>query len=65
MDSGTTPVRPLSDSIAPFTEPLEAAVVTVAHSAVDGMPKRCSLPSRLKPWIPAARIAGEPLDSAA
>ena len=40
-------------------------MVTATQSALEGIPKRCSLPSMLKPWIPAARIAGVPCDSAA
>ena len=55
---GTSPPMPVSDSIAPLTAPHEATVVTTAHSAVEATPKRCSLPSMLKPWTPAASIAG-------
>ena len=40
---------PDSDSMAPLTEPLDATVVETAHSAVEAIPKRCSLPSRLSP----------------
>ena len=54
----------MSDSIAPLTAPHEAAVVTTAHSAVEAMPKRCSLPSMLKPWMPAASMAGVETSSA-
>ncbi len=55
---GTAPASPLSDSMAAFTAPQEAAVVTAANSALEPMPKRCSLPSRLSPVRPAACIAG-------
>ena len=50
--------------MAPLTAPHEAAVVTTTHSAVEAMPKRCSLPSMLKPATPAASIAGVELFSA-
>ena len=55
---GTAPPRPLSDSIAALTAPQDAAVVTATNSALEPMPKRCSLPSRLSPVSPAACIAG-------
>ena len=61
---GIAPPSAVSDSIAPLTEPFEAAVVTVAQIDVDGIPKRCSLPSMLKPSIPAACMAGVRCDSA-
>ena len=40
---------PVSDSIAALTAPHEATVVMAANSAVEAMPKRCSLPSMLTP----------------
>ena len=55
---GTAPPRPLSDSMAAFTAPQDAAVVTATNRALEPMPKRCSLPSRLSPVSPAACIAG-------
>jgi hypothetical protein len=61
---GTRPPMPVSDSIAPLTAPHEATVVTTVHRAVDATPKRCSLPSMLKPWMPAASMAGVPWFSA-
>ena len=64
---------PVYESRAELTEPFEAAVVTVAQSALLAMPKRCSLPSRLPPVVPSAEAsatsadfwAGEPFCSAA
>ena len=50
--------------MAPLTAPHEAAVVTTTQSAVDATPKRCSLPSMLKPATPAASMAGVVLFSA-
>ena len=55
---GTAPPSPLSDCIAAFTAPHDAAVVTATNRAEEPMPKRCSLPSRLSPASPAACIAG-------
>ena len=55
---GTRPPMPVSDSMAPLTAPHEATVVITVNSAVEARPKRCSLPSMLKPWMPAASIAG-------
>ncbi len=63
---GTMPPIPVRDSIAPFTAPHEAAVVTTTQSAVEATPKRCSLPSMLKPATFAASIAGvEPFSASA
>ncbi len=62
---GTAPPSPLSDSIAAFTAPQEAAVVTAANSEEDAMPKRWSLPSMFGPETPAACIAGVEWTSAA
>ena len=39
----------VKESCIAFTEPLDAAVVAVAHSAELAMPKRTSLPSMLPP----------------
>ena len=39
-----------------LTEPLEAAVVAVAHSAELAMPKRTSLPSMLPPGWSALAV---------
>ena len=39
----------MSDSIAAFTAPHDATVVTTANSAEDPIPKRVSLPSRFGP----------------
>ena len=57
--------------MAELTDPLEASVVAVAHSAESAIPKRCSLPSRLPPVVPswasvlsAGVRAGEPCRSA-
>ena len=55
----------MSDSIAAFTAPQEAAVVTAANSDEEAMPKRCSLPSMFGPETPAACIAGVAWTSAA
>jgi hypothetical protein len=49
--------------MAALTAPHEAAVVTAAKSALEPMPKRISLPSRLSPVRPAACIAGVGPDS--
>ena len=62
---GIAPPRPLKDSIAAFTAPHDAAVVTAAKSEVEAMPKRCSLPSMLPPGDARRRcIAGVGCDSA-
>ena len=46
---GTSPPSGVNESCIALTEPLEAAVVAVAHSAELAMPKRTSLPSMLPP----------------
>ncbi len=46
---GTSPPSGVNESCIEFTEPFDAAVVAVAHSAELAMPKRASLPSMLPP----------------
>ena len=46
---GTMPPSGVYESCMELTEPLDAAVVAVAHSAEFAMPKRASLPSMLPP----------------
>jgi hypothetical protein len=43
-----------------LTEPFEAPVVAVAHSADWAIPLRCSLPSRLPPVVPSAAATSIP-----
>jgi hypothetical protein len=70
---GTSPPSGVKLSCMALTEPLEAAVVAVAHSALLVMPKRTSLPSMLPPeqtsetaWsTPSAVSAGLPACSKA
>ena len=59
------PPKPVNDSIAPLTAPLEPVVVAAAYRAVPATPKRCSLPSRFTPCTLAAICAGVPCASAA
>ena len=47
--SGTSPPIGVNESCIALTEPLEADVVAVAHSAELAMPNRTSLPSMLPP----------------
>ena len=58
---------PVSESNAALTAPHEATVVIAVKSALEAMPKRCSLPSRLpgSPVRPARCCAGEASPSAA
>ena len=46
---GTRPPSGVKESCIEFTEPLEAAVVAVAHRAELVMPKRTSFPSMFPP----------------
>jgi hypothetical protein len=62
---GTAPPRPVSESSAAFTAPVDVTVVIAVHSDEPATPKRVSLPSRLPPAIPAACWATEPWASAA
>ncbi len=47
--SGTRPPSGVNESCIELTEPLDAAVVVVAHNAELTTPKRVSLPSMLAP----------------
>ena len=55
---GTRPPSGVNESCIALTEPLEAAVVAVAHSAELAMPKRVSLPSMLAPACSALGVSG-------
>ena len=46
---GTPPPSGVNESCIALTEPFDAAVVAVAHSAELTMPQRVSLPSLLPP----------------
>ena len=59
-DIGTAPPRPVKDSSAALTEPLEVTVVVVAHSADSVIPLRCSLPSMLPPVEPWKAVVCRP-----
>ena len=52
--NGTAPPSPVSDSNAALTAPHDVTVVTAVHRAELAIPKRCSLPSRFGPSMPAA-----------
>ena len=53
---GTRPPSGVNESCIELTEPFDAAVVAVAHSAELAMPKRVSLPSMLPPGCVAVVV---------
>ena len=54
---GTSPPSGVNESCIELTEPFDAAVVALAHSAEFAMPKRTSLPSMLPPdCVATARL---------
>ena len=58
--SGATPPSGVKLSCIALTEPLDAAVVAVAHRALCVIPKRVSLPSMLPPAASALAWASTP-----